>query len=274
VITRPSLRGEGFRRRAFLVLGTTIALCLGSTPGIHSSGAAAAADPFADIAPPSRCPSGMVRITGGTAELGSMDAAELLHSVPPNPPHRRTFGDFCIDRDEVAIRDYLTCQSCAIASIARRRGSWCPSPPGDRYPVVCINRDDAAAYCLSRNAKLPTGDEWEFAARGTSGRIYPWGDPIARDAGPVGRTMYVPIGTHSEDVTPTGVRGLVTNVGEWTDESSGTMYEHCDVFRGTVDPTVTESGEKYPGSAVYRHVDCTHRGRPLVGFRCAVSLDP
>jgi formylglycine-generating enzyme required for sulfatase activity len=96
----------------------------------------------------------------------------------------------------------------------------------DNHPVVGVSRKDALAYCawlnerLNQNYRLPSEAEWERAARGPDGRLYPWGDDFdpwrcntarsgKRDTTPVGE--YTPSGD-----SPFGCVDMAGNVWEWT----------------------------------------------------------
>jgi len=159
---------------------------------------------------------------------------------------------FAIARFPVTQREYLEFiheLSRRDADEARRRvprtetehrqhwvlesGAWrIPEVDGDgdpwdeRMPVIGVGADDAEAYCrwlsarIGRSYRLPTEEEWEKAARGVDGRIFPWGDRFdatfckMRESRP-GRTRLEVIGAFPQDESPYGVRDLAGGVREW-----------------------------------------------------------
>jgi formylglycine-generating enzyme required for sulfatase activity len=103
-------------------------------------------------------------------------------------------------------------------------------------PVVCISLHEAAAYAawLSRETglavRLPTEAEWEKAARGVDGRLYPWGD----EAPDASRANYAaalgapaPVGVHPAGASPYDVLDMAGNAAEWT----GTWVDYADGWR-------------------------------------------
>jgi serine/threonine-protein kinase len=156
---------------------------------------------------------------------------------------------FAIQRYPVTVAEYLAFLSSLAPEEAVRRmprdkgplfelpadGQW-TAPLLDRdgdawdpaWPVCSISYFDAEAYAAWRSAqdgvryRLPTEDEWEKAARGTDGRLYPWGehfDPTfcsMRHSEP-GNLLPKPIGTYETDCSPYGVRDLSGGVREWVE---------------------------------------------------------
>lgn len=109
------------------------------------------------------------------------------------------------------------------------------------WPILIINFHDAQAYARWRSHRdghvyrLPTAQEWEKAARGIDGRLYPWGnhfDPSfcrMRDSIP-GKPTPAPVGSFPADSSPYGVRDLAGNISEWTEtrhESAEDIYVLC-----------------------------------------------
>src|SRR5208337_4976470 len=102
-----------------------------------------------------------------------------------------------------------------------KNGSY-PDGWGDK-PVRWVSLEDARAYASWAGKRLPHEWEWQYAAQGTDGRTYPWGNEWNTDAVPVpdkGRTMRGPdaVDAHPKGASPFGVMDLVGNVWQWTDE--------------------------------------------------------
>ena len=92
-----------------------------------------------------------------------------------------------------------------------------PNGPDD-HPVVNVIWDDAIAYADWLGGTLPTGAQWEFAARGRDGRKYPWGDEDVTceraNYAECERTA-VAVKSYEAGATPEGIYDLAGNVWEW-----------------------------------------------------------
>ena len=110
-----------------------------------------------------------------------------------------------------------------------RRHAWAgggPPPGREAHPVVLVSHDDARVYAAwlrartGRPWRLPTALEWEKAARGPDGRIFPWGDTFdpallnSHDAGPFDT---LPVGSRPAGASPYGLLDAAGQVFEWTD---------------------------------------------------------
>ncbi len=169
----------------------------GPTPptSANSSPPAARRDPVvaADAAP---CPDGMALIRGGKFFMGTDAESPVLQSA--RPAHQVEVGDYCLDRTEVTVEAYRACSTAGDCKRAYRdtwwpkgsaseadwkrdrelNGQMCNENYDDRgaHPVNCVTWHQAKAYCERGGKRLPSEAEWEYAARRSDGRVYPWGD--------------------------------------------------------------------------------------------------
>jgi formylglycine-generating enzyme required for sulfatase activity len=149
------------------------------------------------------------------------------------------------------------------------------------HPVVQVSARDAAAFCRFHGLRLPSEREWEFAARDTDGRRFPWGDvppeqPSSRaNFGSVaccapdaadGYLRTAPVGSFPEGRSPTGLLDMAGNVWEWTSSRSPGRPEEV-VLRGG-----GWGNNPYCLRTSYRHGNPPDIGLDMVGFRCAADL--
>jgi formylglycine-generating enzyme required for sulfatase activity len=215
------------------------------------------------------CADGMVLIEGGKFLMGSDSSHPALAWA--RPAHSVSVDSFCLDRREISVEAFALCTargeceaahqqaSATTAEIAASNGpsaeqsEQCNTGKPDRlqHPQNCVSFHQAARYCAAHGGRLPTEAEWEFAARGTDSRLFPWGNaqPSADHVNACGKEcaswhrraqvdgehhafMYdeddgyagsAPIGSYPLGSTPDGVLDLIGNVFEWT---AGGLYSY------------------------------------------------
>ena len=173
-------------------------------------------------------PPGMVLIPAGTFTMGTdQDDTERRAReyglvkpwfVDEHPARRVTLATYYLDRYEVTAAGY---QTFVLTTGHSAPPDWKGRhhPAGlERHPVVSVTWADADAYCRWAGKRLPTEAEWERAARGTDGRLYPWGDRFEVGRANLGgaRGGPVVVGSYPTGRSPEGVYDLIGNVWEWT----------------------------------------------------------
>jgi formylglycine-generating enzyme required for sulfatase activity len=271
----------------------------------------------------------MVLVPAGEFVMGSSadDSASLLRRYPKangailkdeSPKHRIFLDAFYIDKYEVTnahfqqfvqATGYRTqAESGGGGKIRTGAKTWADVPDAtwraprgqgssitglEAHPVVQVSWNDAKAYCTWAGKRLPTEAEWEKAARGTDGRLYPWGSEFdgtranfcdrncpfewkdtAIDDGSRSTT---PVGSYEAGKSPYGAYDMAGNVWEWVaDWYDATYYRHSPA-RNPRGPTSGTQVVLRSGSWLYTAPDCrtteragvpSDRRNENIGLRC------
>ncbi|OGR01901.1 MAG: hypothetical protein A2284_04375 [Deltaproteobacteria bacterium RIFOXYA12_FULL_61_11] len=220
-----------------------------------------------------------VPIPNGSFQMGQEEIATPVHQV--------TLSAYMMLKYEVTAGEY---KACVDAGVCTYNGST----SGDNYtynrtgneahPINEVNWYEARTYCQWLDGDLPTEAQWEYAARGSDGRTYPWGNESPEVTklnynGNVGITT--PVQNYPMGVSPFGLHDMAGNVWEWVADWYGNYSSEA-----LVDPVGPESGTgrglrggSYDSDNVY--VRAAERGSNFlpgsrdyrVGFRCAAPQD-
>ncbi len=213
------------------------------------------------------------------------------------PQNQVWLDTYQIDRDEVSLGEYL-------AFLQRHQ-----QHPADelknliwhlitvhaisdhtlaRWPVLYVTWKEARAYCVAQGKRLPTEAEWEKAARGTKGNLFPWGADPPNDR----RAMFgqhhvheIPIvaavDSLQEGASPYGLHHMAGNAAEWVQDWFGTDYYAYMPERNPVGPTSGRYKSVRGGSwksnvamlrTATRSGATPEQRTATIGFRCAQSV--
>jgi len=171
-------------------------------------------------------------IMGATAEDALAECqkyrsdCQLNSFINEQPPHQVYLDSFWIDRTDITNKMYALCVNVGVCksptnTSSYTRSSYYGNSTHDNYPVVYVDWNMAKAYCEWVGRELPTEAQWEKAARGTDGRVYPWGNSIdcslsnywGKSNGCVGDTTEV--GKYPNGASPYGALDMAGNVWQW-----------------------------------------------------------
>ena len=247
-------------------------------------------------------PAPMVTIPAGSFLLGSkrVDDDPYGHWTQFDdtelPQHQVWLDAYEMDRDEVSLGEYM--------AFLRQRNEHPPdelqkllwhvitihSVSGQtltRWPALYVTWHEATNFCASKGKRLPTEAEWEKAARGPNGNLFPWGE-AAPDSQ---RAMFgqyhvheIPIlasvDSHRAGQSPYGLRHMAGNVAEWAQDWFGFDYYAYMPERNPSGPTSgrykTLRGGSWKSNPVMLRT-ATRSGSPpdqrsaTIGFRCTTS---
>lgn len=197
------------------------------------------------------------------------------------PSHEVNLDAFWMDRTEVTNAMYLRCISSG-ACTPPARSIFYSKPEYANHPVIGISWVQAQEYCQWAERRLPTEAEWEKAARGTDGRIYPWGNmrptiELANFNHHVNETVQV--GMFENGASPYGVLDMAGNAWEWVaDGYQSDFYSHSPeenpISDSPVNRRVLRGGNwdsNQDGIRVTNRFWAFPGRNDIDGFRCANS---
>jgi formylglycine-generating enzyme required for sulfatase activity len=165
----------------------------------------------------------MVPVPAGEALMGCSGPAGAACPLDEGPQHTVWLESYWIDKHEVSNGEYSACVAAGSCTpphfpYSRTRPSYYGNPQYASYPVIFVDWYQAAAYCTWAGKRLPTEAEWEKAARGPSGWLYPWGDgpagcEVANLDFCTGDTSEA--GSYPEGASSYGAMDMAGNVWEW-----------------------------------------------------------
>jgi len=213
--TAPNPAGEaavaGTPRKPWLVPAVIVAMVLvllGVYFGVRTTRAPA-------VVPAPKAPSQATLASALTMPSGDMVLVAAGEFLSGQDKHRLPLPAFYIDKTEVS--------AAAYGAFCQAKGRQMPAgltPGHPDYPVVDVTFEDAREFAQWAGKRLPTMEEWEKAARGTDGRVYPWGGDSGSVPANIGHPQggVMPVTSYAEGASPSGALNVLGNVWEWVDE--------------------------------------------------------
>ncbi len=227
----------------------------------------------------------MVLIPAGEFVMGSPDGEGLDNE---QPEHKVWVDTFYLDKYEVTNARYEK----FMEETGRARPKFWEQldlTVHSELPVIGVSWHDAKAYCEWAEKRLPTEAEWEYAARGTDRRRYPWGnaEPNGQLANYAKRWSYKfyddrlePVNSHEAGKSPFGIYNMAGNVFEWVADWYEIKYYMRSPDRNPSGPETGElkvmRGGSWNFAGEYIRTTSRMKLKPTereadVGIRCARS---
>jgi len=162
-----------------------------------------------------------------------------------------------------------------------------PKPGDEKKPVVNLGLEEARAFCSFYGKRLPHSYEWQYAAQGLDGRLYPWGNAAAQNTTPGPGHDPVRTGDYPKGNSPFGLADMVGNVWQYTD-SFRDEHTRSVLLRGSsrYQPRVSEKFPSNPQSlnwyfpparelnkhSKYFLMSDSYERAGTLGFRCAADV--
>jgi eukaryotic-like serine/threonine-protein kinase len=229
----------------------------------------------------------LVYIPSGEFTMGSDPKDDPYFFGSEGPQHMVYLDGYWIYRTEVTNAMYEKCveaNECPkpINNGSNTRRSYYGNQDYADHPVVYITWRNASSYCQWAGGRLPTEAEWEKSARGSDGRLFPWGNQAPQpDHANYGARDTEAVGSYPEGASPYGVLDMAGNVIEWVRDYFQAAYYQVSVYENPLGP-ISGSTRVYRGGAYHNpaaSIRTVMRGSRSeshanvdIGFRCVLDV--
>jgi formylglycine-generating enzyme required for sulfatase activity len=254
----------------------------------------------------------MLVIPGGTFTMGALES-DPSAGFDEVPEHEVIVDTFYLDKFEITVAQYAAFLNTLGTFEGACQEIDCAWPRGligytsyliqvdeddvrtyeameefENYPINHVSWYGADTYCRAVGARLPTEAEWEYAARGSDGRVYPWGyEPPDETRAVYFSTSYTdlkPVDALPDGASPFGIYGMAGSMWEWVsdwydpnyytnspvDNPSGPEDGEVKVVRGGAWPNNNQEDRIRSANRNWREIAFFS---PDLGFRCAYDLE-
>lgn len=230
------------------------------------------------------CSNGMCGIPPGDFMMGCNSSIDQKCQKNEKPYRKVSLDGYYIDQYEVTVSDF---RACVTAGKCRTKNFKTKedykfynygNSNRNNHPMNGVNWEGANEYCKWKGKRLPTEAEWEKAARGVDGRIYPWGNKTASCTYAVimnstsfgcGKRSTWSVGSKPLGRSPYGLYDMGGNVWEWCSDQDKTGQKESRILRGG---SWDFSSDHLRTS--YRYKSPPNYGGHNFGFRCACQRQP
>ncbi len=229
-------------------------------------------------------------------EILAMDSEAELRNFSDAPAHTVYLDAYWIYKYEVTNRQYKLCVSAGACSVPKEtrldqsHTNYYNYSAYDNFPVVWVDWSQASRYCQWAGGRLPYEAQWEKAARGTEGRLFPWGDQ-APSRSRVNIADYygglpIEVGYFDKGASPYGAMEMAGNVYEWVYDWYSAIYYRNSPDRNPKGPDQSASNQKRvvrggsAGWGIFQAASAFHdnwepgNSAYNVGFRCVIDSSP
>jgi formylglycine-generating enzyme required for sulfatase activity len=204
-----------------------------------------------------------IRLPAGSFHYGCEPQDSKCES-DEKPGRTAAVRGFWLGKTDVTVSAYERCVNAGACTKPDTGSDACTYGRRADHPVNCVDWGQANAFCSWVGGRLPTAEEWEYAAKSGESRVYPWGDqePNGQLANYGNTQKTTPAGAYPAGATKWGLLDMAGNVWQWTASDYDSSKKEVRGGGWSYRPRILRASLRYRD-------DPSWRG-DFIGFRCGL----